>query len=369
MRRRVLSRWRSGFTLVELLVVIAIIGILVALLLPAVQAAREAARRTQCNNNLKQIAIGYHNYHDVYNAFPLSIGWGRNGSGADNADPAAYRGYSDKVPLLPFVERKPEYDRAWMWGADHQPGTGIPSGAYDAWWGGNPQSFSGRLPVFNCPSNPNELNGGIANHTYSVNHGTSHNPPHDVPNQVKAREGLHNGVGAYAFSWNDPGWNDGAMKMAKITDGTSNTALYSEFVVQNPNFTNGATLEKRHWRAQVWTWADTETSTAATRLQCLSRTDLSGRPDMRGRSWSWAFLGTGGVYNHTMMPNEKSCQSYEGDWRGSNLLAATSEHPGGVNVAKADGSVAFVQETVDPFVWWAMGTRNGGESVQTTGAP
>lgn len=360
-RRKALSRWRSGFTLVELLVVIAIIGILVALLLPAVQAAREAARRTQCNNNLKQIALGYHNYHDVYNGFPLCMAWGDSAGGA-------YSGYADKVYLLPFIERKAEFDRANMWGPDHIPATDTWAGAYHStWWGGNTQAFSGRLPVYNCPSNPNDFNGGPGNHTYSVNHGTSHHPPHDRTGSPRATYGQHNGVAAFqhahhyrhGYTW----LNDPIMKMGRITDGTSNTALYSEFVIQNPNFNRGDTLDKRHWRAQVWSWADGG-STQEVRQACLNQLSLSGRPDMRGSSWSWSFLGVGGAYNHTMLPNEKSCQSYEGDWWGSNLMAATSEHPGGVNVAKADGSVAFVTETVDRFVWWGMGTRNGGESIQ-----
>jgi prepilin-type processing-associated H-X9-DG protein len=74
-----------------------------------------------------------------------------------------------------------------------------------------------------------------------------------------------------------------------------------------------------------------------------------------------AFFAAGGAYSHIMLPNEKNCHSWEGDWYGSNCLAATSEHPGGVNVANVDGSVSFVSETVDPNVWWAKGTRNGGE--------
>ena len=128
---------RRGFTLVELLVVIAIIGILVALLLPAVQAAREAARRMQCGNNLKQICLAFHNYHDAYRAFPISIAWGDS-----------YwdwrLSYSDKVPLMPFVERDSEYKQAKMWAPNN---VGYGSGGYDClycpgWSNGNAQSFS-----------------------------------------------------------------------------------------------------------------------------------------------------------------------------------------------------------------------------------
>lgn len=349
------SNSRRGFTLVELLVVIAIIGILVALLLPAVQAAREAARRTQCVNNLKQITLAMHNYHDTMNVFPISTGWGQSAGGA-------YSAYSEKVRLLPYLERKPEYDlfNQNFTLVDYNPG--INGGVYHTWWGGNPGSFSGRLPVFNCPSNPNELNSGRANFTYAINNGTSHNPSHTTSNSTVATEGRHNGVASFQYSWDDGG-NDQPTRMASLSDGTSNTAMYSEFVIQDPNMSDGATRDKKKWRSQVWNWAS-GTSTAEVRQNCLNMTSLSGRPDMRGQAWSWSFVGNGGTYGHTMMPNEKSCHSYEGDWRGSNLLAATSEHPGGVNVGMSDGSVRFVSQTIAPDVWWGIGTRNGGENVQ-----
>jgi prepilin-type processing-associated H-X9-DG protein len=89
--------------------------------------------------------------------------------------------------------------------------------------------------------------------------------------------------------------------------------------------------------------------------------DAGGGRVLRGASWSCPWIGVGAAYSHIMMPNEKNCQTFEGDWFGSNCLAATSEHPGGVNVSMADGSVQFTSETVDNNVWWAKGTRDGGE--------
>lgn len=346
--RRGRFRRVKGFTLVELLVVIAIIGILVALLLPAVQAAREAARRMQCQNNLKQIGLALHNYHDTYKAFPISTGW---------SNTFYKREYSDKVRLLPFLERTPEYDRI-DWSDTN-------GGIYDKWHRANPQSFSGRLPVFNCPSNPNELDGGRANFTYAINNGTSHVSPHAVPGQAMSGEGRHNGIASYRTgeqSWEDWGQNDAVVKMASISDGTSNTAAYSEFVVQNSGRTNPST-DKRIIRSQVYSWAG-GSCTAEVRQACKAQNALSGRHDMRGHGWSWSFLGTGAAYGHTMLPNEKSCQSYSGDWFCETLMAAGSEHPGGVNVTLADGSVRFVGETINEQVWWGIGTRGMSESVQ-----
>ena len=354
---------RRGFTLVELLVVIAIIGILVALLLPAVQAAREAARRTQCVNNLKQITLAMHTYHDTYQAFPISMGWtDQPNTGGGSWQNPYIKGYSDKVALMPYVEKTAEYNLI-------QQGEGI----YDPWWGGNPQSFSGRIPVFNCPSNPNVLNNGTANFTYAINLGTSHNAPH-ANTASMLYEGRHNGIGYYQYQAVAGGWNtpDPTVRMASIQDGTSNTAAYSEFVIQNPIYDQPVPIiagkpdpnQKKIYRAQVYSWADTGTSTAATRLLCLAQPSLSGRNDMRGRSWSWSFIGNGSAYNHTMMPNEKSCQSYSGDWFGSNLMTASSEHPGGVIVGIADGSARYVSDNVDYPVWWGLGTRNGNENVR-----
>jgi prepilin-type N-terminal cleavage/methylation domain-containing protein/prepilin-type processing-associated H-X9-DG protein len=339
---------RRGFTLVELLVVIAIIGVLVALLLPAVQAAREAARRAECSNNLKQIILGIHNYHDTHKAFPISIGW--------NALNDTERGaFSDKVPLLNFIERTTEYQQ-----------TNFNDYPYDSggWYGNaNLVAQSGRFPVFNCPSDPNELFGGVANFTYAINMGTTHDPPHNLQGASYAGEGRHNGA-CYYHGPNGGGAiiRDPTIRMGSFIDGTSNTVVYAEFVRQNPNLTNGSTTNRREWRQQVWNWTSGAT-TEQMRANCLAQTSLSGRPDMRGRAWAWSFIGVGAAYSHTMLPNEKSCHSFEGDWQGSNAMAAGSLHPGAVNVALGDGSVRGIGENIDKFVWWGIGTRGGNENV------
>lgn len=353
MGSRDIRRSLPGFTLVELLVVIAIIGILVALLLPAIQAAREAARRTQCVNNLKQIMVAMHNYHDSYKTFPISTTWGNNFGGAYY--------FSDKVAMLPYLELTGQYQAINPNEGSYAPG----------WSGQNPEAFSGRLPVFNCPSNANTLQGGVSNHTYSINQGTSHHPPHTGSGRPSAGQGGHNGIGWFVdstgyFQDGSGGRNDPAVTMGSVKDGTSNTAAYSEFVIEQW-YGNAPAEDPSKLRAQVFNWAY-GSSTAEVRQACLNQTalnDAGGGRVVRGVSWSCAWMAFGGAYSHTMMPNEKSCHSFEGDWYGSNVLAASSEHPGGVNVGMTDGSVTFKAQDVDPEVWWGLGTRNGGEAIQS----
>ena len=338
------SPTRRGFTLVELLVVIAIIGVLVALLLPAVQMAREAARRMQCTNNLKQISLSMHNYHDVHKTFPINVAWHRR----ETHDGS----FSDKVGLLPFLEQQPLYDQTNFNAPAFDPG-GWNGG------GGNPNRVtqSVRLPIFNCPSQTFSIFNGVANFTYGINHGTSHLQHLAVGGaKIRATNGRHNGVAAF-FGPTPDHWvrSDPPVRFASITDGTSNTAAYSEFIIDK----NGDPMN------QVHSWADSANSTEETRQQCLAQNAMSGRPEMRGRAWAWGFMGTGAAYNHTMMPNEKPCHSYTDDWAGSNLMSASSRHPSGVNVANTDGSVRFVSDSVEAVVWWAYGTRDGGEPEAT----
>lgn len=333
-------RRRKGFTLVELLVVIAIIGILIGLLLPAVQKAREAARRMSCSNNLRQLTLAAHNYEGNHKKWPVHIGW----SPWESHDGA----FSDKVALMPYVELTNQYQQTnFAWSA-FDPG-GWNGG------GGNPniKTQSMKLSIFNCPSNPNEIFAGSANFTYAANHGTSHKRHLQNVASQKCENGQHNGVASFQGP-NPTHWvqSDPAVTFGMIPDGTSNTAAYSEFRI-DPG--------EHDLKTTVYTWADGN-NTFNVRQSCLAQSGFSGRPQMRGRAWAWGFMGTGTVYNHTMRPNEKACHSYTDDWGGSNLMSASSGHDVGVNVARADGSVGFVSNDVNIYAWWALGTRNGGET-------
>jgi len=332
---------RRAFTLIELLVVIAIIAILVALLLPAVQQAREAARRTSCKNNLKQIGIAMHNYHDVHNQFPPSVGWNPGPAYRDDIRGA----FSDKVYMLPMLERANEFSRIRY---DQLP--------YAHWWRGDNTGLSGRLPVFNCPSNANpNMNGPDGNFTYAINNGVQ-NYSGSGTNRISGWEGRHNGAASYLGHVSNPPVNFQA-----ITDGSSNTAAYSEFAMDT--FRPEPYPQKSF---QVKTWAGGNNHREL-RQSCLATTASAdnggGRHAMRGAGWAWSFVGQGSVYSHNMNPNETACFSNEGDWFGSSMMSASSWHTGGAQICLCDGSVKFISENIDFETWVKIGVRNDGQVV------
>lgn len=376
MFKRVIQR--SGFTLIELLVVIAIIAVLIALLLPAVQQAREAARRSQCKNNLKQIGLAWQNYHDSNKCFPPNIGGNAyataGGYVTGNGD-WRQGAFSDKVFILPYIDRSAEFNQTNF--------TDFPGGT---WFGGtNSVVQGGRLPVYNCPSNSYVGGGGVSNFTYASNLGVwgSASPGKDGsgPTQTityATGDGTHNGMAYYTSTgWYDPrlpgqqgssgSWNqcDPVVTFGSVSDGASNTAMYSEFVI------NGAGvapqyLVKGNWIGNVgWTaWQN--------RQDCLNLQPggtqgyWGGSGNLiRGQNWAWAQGVSGQSYTHNMLPNEIPCANINGpgDWSGSTFLSANSQHSGGVNVLMGDGAVKFVTNNVDWATWIAIGTRNGNEKA------
>jgi hypothetical protein len=298
---------------VELLVVIAIIGVLVALLLPAVQAAREAARRMSCGNNLKQIGLGLHNYHDTYKAFPYGF----------NVHETLWT-----APLLPFVEQKPLYDTLIFaeggmgnWNADGSP---------------NEKACGALIEVFRCPSlaqgQPRDNEGipgrvpvsyrGVAgNDIYSDDDSTI--PAGSPPNARSLEQVPQNGM----F------WGNSAIKMADVLDGTSNTLMIGE------SYTD--VYSKDGQQMDFWAFGCPQSGGWAP-------------GNVSGTEYSEGVGSAGPPINSRLNPLAHGVIME---------IAFGSYHPGGAQFAIADGSVRFIPQTINLDVYHAVGSCNGKEAV------
>ncbi len=323
---------QKGFTLVELLVVIAIIGILVALLLPAIQAAREAARRTQCYNNMKQFGLAAQNYHDVYKKFPRFTYYR---TGLDH-----WRGFSVHVMLLPYMEQGAIYDQI-DWNVE--------------WYHGNNNHMkTSSIPAFLCPSDIQpighpttaEWSGGPG-----CNYAVSIGPTLDWDNSTTT-------PGVFRMGAETP--------MAEIIDGTSNTILASEVLRGDGNgsrYTAGEPVINRLYSGGT---SVAQAAIEAWGAQC----ELGIASHLSTNGWSWQGANmTQNVFNTVAPPNYKypTCVSvnppgFSADRDG--LYPARSRHPGGVNTTMADGSVQFISGDVNWDLYQALGTRNGGEATE-----
>jgi prepilin-type N-terminal cleavage/methylation domain-containing protein len=330
---------RSGFTLVELLVVIAIIGVLVALLLPAVQAAREAARRSQCSNNLKQLALGYHNYHDTNNKLPQTASWITKPPNA--AQDSNWNGYSALTMVLPFIEQKTVYDQ-YRWDQYHYDNIGTPGALIVG---------RTRLKVFLCPSDrdhPNITDSGWTNYGACEGTNLGYNVSVNSYNGMFARARFR-------------GFND-------VIDGLSNTIMAGEFIKGDNNsgkFTVNGDIAKpiplSGYPDQFWTQAQLD----AYGTECLSN-GQAAHQSHAGFRWS-----APGQYNssfNTMAPPNwrfPACHDCSGcgqaDARG--IFPARSRHPGGAMHAMGDGSVRFLPNTVNLTTYQALGSASGEDVV------
>lgn len=344
---------KRGFTLIELLVVIAIIAILIALLLPAVQQAREAARRTTCRNNLKQFGLAIHNYHDVYRRFP----GGTTGSGCRSSSdcPTATTG---RHRISAFVDLMPYYDQANL----HNAYTAAPSAPWSgaAYW-------ANQIAALKCPSDGNRLNGGsggeaMTNYNFCSGDGSELMCSFD---ELSDGRDCTNARGIFSKqSYN---------QIRDVTDGTSNTLMMSEHATPLGDRDLG--------RVADIGGAPTDTP-ANCRAQFVDGEFLPAVPintddGYRGARWNdGASIFT--RFNTMLPPNGPSCQEADSHWAGG-MFPPSSRHTGGVFTCLADGSVRFINENIDtgdqgalevtsgisPYgVWGALGTMQGGEVTQ-----
>ncbi|MDR2116316.1 MAG: DUF1559 domain-containing protein [Planctomycetaceae bacterium] len=335
----------KGFTLVELLVVIAIIGVLIAILLPAVQAAREAARRSQCMNHVKQITLATHNYHDTYQSLPA-------------ANRGVYCTWAHSV--WAFVEQNSLFDQ-YDFGSRF---AGDGTGAMGAGSVKNRELGLSTVPVYRCPSDsptPNANNmyiTGFFNYVCNIgNTGRSTVFIGPAPSIVKDGTTYTYGDAPFEMDKNDyAGLSPSYFKFGTLKDGTSNTLGFSEIIQgkSDPNrdtgftsWTTGVTLHdmRGHVYDPYGAWF------------CAVYTPNSKEPDrIDTSSGRYCFVESDAV---PCLGTGAGTAVY-GSARA--IVTPRSRHNGGVNASMMDGSVRFVSNTISWKVWQAMSTANGKDS-------
>lgn len=341
---------RHGFTLIELLVVIAIIAVLIALLLPAVQQAREAARRTQCKNNLKQLGLALHNYHDTYGVFVCLTG---GTTGLTNN----HNHLSGLVPLLPFYEQGALFDQI------SSPltvgSTTYPAGGTSPWDGGYPP-WGTQIGMLLCPSDPAPVKGaegGCGDTNYAFCTGDS----------IATSMYSHNPRGLFGHQRN---WG-----IRDATDGTSNTIAMAEI-------TRKTGPRSRHGSVPKNVSGLGTNPTLCLGLvsgeQFIASADTESYDGSRGRTWSDGRTIWCG-FNTVLPPNSPSCTTGDNSWS-TGVYSAASRHTGIAHLLMADGSVRAASESINtgnltapdpgtaggnsPYgVWGALGSKSGGEPV------
>jgi prepilin-type N-terminal cleavage/methylation domain-containing protein/prepilin-type processing-associated H-X9-DG protein len=368
---------RRAFTLIELLVVIAIIAVLIALLLPAVQSAREAARRLQCTNNVKQLGLAVHNYISQQNAFPpLYANINLVGTATPNSSTFTIP-LNWAVSLLPFIEQTPLSNSTnFSYGISDLP---------------NYVTITlTKISALNCPSESLSVGPWVS--TNMANYRANCQGPPTIASwsgpitimQGNAAAGPSTGLANNLA-------NQGTIGIQGVTDGTTNTAMFSERLIGtagNGNSTGMSTIGPGNSNLALRGFfgplsipilpmldqGGKGIATAAAFVQACYATP--GSQTMYSESGYWCGAAWDGgaswlldfnAYDHWGTPNKLSCVSADSVGGGlgfyTDMISATSNHPGGVNVGLCDGSVRFVKDSIALQVWWALGTRNGGEII------
>ena len=342
-----------AFTLVELLVVIAIIGMLIALLLPAVQAAREAARRMQCSNNIRQLALAAHNYHDINNEFPASMDQRRLLRGQEGG----VRRVGGLTMLLPFIEQTPVWNRVnslieaavqhhglgWVepWhentesAADPANLGQTPPHSHERRIGGSLNAWNNRIPGFRCPS---DQNARIRATNYGMNIGDFM-----MGTRWDRRENVVRGL-----------FGNGRVavhSIASVTDGTSNSMMYAEGVVGVAGSRQVSTGIAR-MQDRVRMWDDRHRFVPSDWLAARGPNDtipmtfdvVTDGYQIRGGNWGHGEPCHSGFY--TILPPNSPAVRHGGDEE-MTMVVPNSRHPGGVSTVAVDASYRFVSNSVN----------------------
>ncbi|APW61433.1 Type II secretion system protein G [Paludisphaera borealis] len=339
-RRSPVLSARPGFTLIEILVVVSIVGLLTTLLLPAVQSAREAARRAQCANNLKQIGLALHNYQSAHSSFPLN--WRDPRVDPERSRPwyVAGRPYSALTRLLPYIEQQPVY-ASINFGEET-----FPSDLTSAFpFPQNQTAYSTRIATYLCPSDsgPSPTPYGC---NYRGNYGLG-------PMPSTNGESFDSGNGFYSFP--------GVLGPYSFPDGLSHTVAYSERLRGSGD--HGGLAPARDF-GNILVMDACSSRNADYALACCRLAATRDFPVSRQAGFTW-FYGDFGctAYNHAQEPNGRIPDAVQVDaWIG--IVTARGAHAGGVNSLMADGSVRFARDSINRKVWRALGTRNGDELVE-----